>query len=310
MAIRARWALAGAGGCVILIAATWVAAFHIGVVRSANLATYVGFRELHQHGVVRALAEHFVSLCNPHRYFFWAPVVVVIALMRGRPRVALAVAVLLLGANLTTEALKQVLPEPHVAGLLDGWLPVPATEWPSGHSTAAMSAVLGLLLASPGRLRPYVAALGAAFAVAVGYSLVTTGSHSPADVFAGYLVAATWALVAVASLSAAERRWPCETTFDRVSLRAALAPQVAVIVAGVALLALLALTRPHDALAYTEGHKQLMVVAAAIATLGVAVSTGVLLSLGPLAGRAKGSNAARDTGPAATVAPRHRWRPG
>ena len=178
----------------MLIAATWVAAFHIGVVRSANLATYVGFIELHQHGVVRALSEHFVSLCDPHRYFFWVPVVVVIALMRGRPRVALAVAAILLGANLTTEALKHVLPEPHFAGLLDGWLPVPATEWPSGHSTAAMSAVLGLLLASPGRLRPYVAALGAAFAVAVGYSLVSTGSHPPADVFAGYLVAATWRL--------------------------------------------------------------------------------------------------------------------
>jgi membrane-associated phospholipid phosphatase len=307
MAIRARWALAGAGGCVMLIAATWVAAFHIGVVRSANLTTYVGFIELHQHGVVRALAEHFVSLCDPHRYFFWAPVVVVIALVRGRPRVALAVAAILLGANLTTEALKQVLPEPRFAGLLDGWLPVPATEWPSGHSTAAMSAVLGLLLASPGRLRPYIAALGAAFAVAVGYSLVSIGSHFPADVFAGYLVAATWTLVAVAGLSAAERRWPSGTTVDRLSLRAALAPQAAVVVAGVALLALVVLTRPHDALAYAEGHKQLMVVAAAIATLGVAVSTGVMLSLGPLAGRA---TAARDTGPAATAAPRRHWRPG
>ncbi len=291
----------------MLIAATWVAAFHIGVVRSANLTTYVGFIELHQHGVVRALAEHFVSLCDPHRYFLWAPVVVVIALVRGRPRVALAVAAILLGANLTTEALKHVLPEPHIAGLLDGWLPVPTTEWPSGHSTAAMSAVLGLLLASPGRLRPYIAALGAAFAVAVGYSLVSIGSHLPADVFAGYLVAATWTLVAVAGLSVAERRWPSETTVDRLSLRAALAPQAAVVVAGVALLALVVLTRPHDALAYAEGHKQLMVVAAAIATLGVAVSTGVMLSLGPLAGRA---TAARDTGPAATAAPRRHWRPG
>ena len=291
----------------MLIAATWVAAFHIGVVRSANLTTYVGFIELHQHGVVRALAEHFVSLCDPGRYFLWAPVVVVIALVRGRPRVALAVAAILLGANLTTEALKHVLPEPHFAGLLDGWLPVPTTEWPSGHSTAAMSAVLGLLLASPGRLRPYIAALGAAFAVAVGYSLVSIGSHLPADVFAGYLVAATWTLVAVAGLSAAERRWPSETTVDRLSLRAALAPQAAVVVAGVALLALVVLTRPHDALAYAEGHKQLMVVAAAIATLGVAVSTGVMLSLGPLAGRA---TAARDTGPAATAAPRRHWRPG
>ena len=129
--------------------------------------------------------------------------------------------------------------------------------------------------------------------------------HFPADVFAGYLVAATWALVVVAALSAAERRWPSETTVDRISLRAALAPQAAVIVAGVALLGIIVLSRPHDALTYAEGHKQLMVVAAAIATLGVAVSTGVMLSLGTLVRAAT----ARDTGPAATVAPRHRWRP-
>ncbi len=305
MAIRARWALAGAAGCVTLLVATWFAAFHVGVFRSADLTTFLGFVELHRHGVVHSLSDVFVWLCDPHRYVFWAPVVVVIALVRGRPRVALAVAAILLGANLTTEALKHVLPEPHFAGLLDGWLPVPTTEWPSGHSTAAMSAVLGLMLASPGRLRPYVAALGAAFAIAVGYSLVATADHFPADVFAGYLVAATWALGIVAALSAAERRWPSETTVDRISLRAALAPQAAVIVAAVALLGIIVLSRPHDALTYAEGHKQLMVVAAAIATLGVAVSTGVMLSLGTLVRAAT----ARDTGPAATVAPRHRWRP-
>ena len=45
-------------------------------------------------------------LCDPHRYVFWAPVVVVVALVRGRPRVALAVAAILLGANVTTETLK------------------------------------------------------------------------------------------------------------------------------------------------------------------------------------------------------------
>ena len=36
MAIRARWALTGAAGCVALLAATWFAAFHIGIVRDAD----------------------------------------------------------------------------------------------------------------------------------------------------------------------------------------------------------------------------------------------------------------------------------
>ncbi|HUJ34795.1 MAG TPA: phosphatase PAP2 family protein [Solirubrobacteraceae bacterium] len=279
MAIRARWALAGAGVCVMLLIATWFAAFHVAIFRSADLSTYVGFMDLHRHGAVETATSLFVRLCDPGVYVLWAPVVVVIALVRGRPQVALGVAVLLLGANVTTELVKHLLPEPQPAGLLDGWFPVRATLWPSGHSTAAMAAVLGLMLASPGRLRPLVAALGAAFAVAVGYSLVAIGTHFPADVFGGYLVAAAWALVVVAALSAAERRWPSGATVDPVSMRAALAPQAAVVIAGVALVGLVALTRPHDVLAYMEAHKQLMAVAAAIATLSVGLSTGVLLSL-------------------------------
>jgi len=279
MAIRARWALAGAAGCMMLIVATWFAAFHVAIFRNADLSTYLGFMELHRHGLVQTATSFFVRLCNPHAYVLWAPLVAVIAVLRGRPRVALGVGVILLGANVTTELMKHVLPEPQSAGRINGWFPVPATLWPSGHSTAAMAAALGLVLASPARLRPLVAALGAAFAVAVGYSLVAVGTHFPADVFAGYLVATTWTLVVVAALSEAERRWPTETSVDRVSLRAALAPQAGVIIAAVALVGLAALTRPHDALAYAQDHEQLVAVAAAIATLGVGLSTGVMLSL-------------------------------
>lgn len=262
-----------------LIVATWVAAFHIAVFRSADLSTYLGFMELHRHGAVQTATSLFVRLCNPHAYFLWAPLVVVIALLRGRPRVALGVGVILLGANVTTELVKHLLPEPQPAGLINGWFPIPATLWPSGHSTAAMAAALGMVLASPARLRPLVAALGAAFAVAVGYSLVAVGTHFPADVFAGYLMATAWTLVVLAALSAAERRWPSETTVDRVSLRAALAPQAAVIAAGAVLVGLVVLARPHDVLTFADAHKQLVVVAAAIATLGVTASTGVMLSL-------------------------------
>ena len=279
MTIRARWAPAGAAGCVVLLVATWFTAFHVGIFRAADLWTFLGFIDLHRHGAVQAVAGVLVWLCNPHTYVLWAPVVVVIALLRGRPRAALGAGAILLGANVTTEALKRVVHVPQPAGMLGGWVPVPATAWPSGHSTAAMAVVLALMLVSPGRVRPVVAALGAAFAVAVGYSLVATGMHFPSDVFAGYLVATTWALVVVAALSAAEHRRPSGATVDRVSLRATLAPQAAVVVAGVALVGLVALTRPHDVLSYAEAHKQLMAVAAAIATLSVSLSTGVLLSL-------------------------------
>lgn len=263
----------------MLLLATRFAAFHVSVFRKADLSTFVGFVNLQRHGAVHAVTGRFVWLCDPHTYVLWAPLVVVIALLRGRPRVALGVAAILLGANVSTELLKRVVTDPHAGALLGGWIPVPVTTWPSGHSTAAMAVALSLVLASPGRLRPFVAALGAAFAVAVGYSLVATGRHLPADVLAGYLLATTWALVIVAALSAAERRWPSGASVDPVSLRAALVPQAAVVAAGVALVGVVVLSRPHDVLAYADVHKQLVAVAAAIATLGVGLSTGVMLSL-------------------------------
>ena len=279
MEIRARRALAGAAACVGLLVATWLAAFHVGSLRNVNLTTFFGFVDLHRHGAVQGITGRLVWLCNPHTYVLWAPVVAVIALLRGRPRAALGIGAILLGANVTTELLKKVLVEPQPAGLVGGGFPLPATTFPSGHSTAAMAVVLCLMLASPGRLRPLVAALGAAFAVAIGYSLVATARHFPSDVFGGYLVATAWALVVVAALAAAERRWPSGAAVDRVSLRAALVPQAAVVVAAVILAGLVALTRPHDVLAYVEVHKQLMVVAAGIAALSVSLSTGVMLSL-------------------------------
>lgn len=268
----------------MLLVATWFAAFHVAIFRNADLTTYLGFVDLHRHGAVQSVTSLFVWLCDPQRYVFWAPIVVVVALLRGRPRVALGVGAILVGANVTTEVLKHTLAEPQPAGLVDGWFPVRATLWPSGHSTAAMAAILCLMIASPARLRPLVAALGAAFAVAVGYSLLANGTHFPADVFGGYLMAAMWALLIVGALSAAERRWPSEANVERVSLRAALAPQAVVIAAGVALLGLAALTRPHDAIVYAQNHKQVVLVAAAIATLSVSLSTAVMLSLRPRSG--------------------------
>ena len=279
MAIPARWALAGTAACVALLAATWVAAFHIGIVREADQWTYAGFGNLSHHGVVRRVANLFVGLCDPPRYVIWAPVAVVIALLRGRPRVAVGAGAILLGANVTTEVLKRVLAEPRPDAVLGGWTPLPAASWPSGHSTAAMAAMLCLMLASPARLRPLVAAFGAAFAIAVGYSLLAVGTHYPSDIFGGFLVATTWTLVIVAALSVAEGRAPIAATADRISMRAALVPQGAVLVAAALLVGVLALGRPHDVVSYALAHKQLVVVAAAIATLSVTVSTGVMLSL-------------------------------
>ncbi len=302
MVIRARWALAGAAGCFLLLLVTWFAAFHIGFVRSADRSIFSGFYELSGHGWIHRVAYHVASLCDPVPYVLFVPIPIAIALLRGRPRVALAVGVILLGANLTTHLLKPLLAEPREASFF-GWIsPIGAASWPSGHATAAMSLTLSSVLAVPGRLRPAVAALGALLSVAISYSFLTLGWHFPSDVFGGFLVAATWTLLAVAGLLAAEARTyrgSGERTINPGSIARTLSPVGAALAVGTFLAMIALATRPHAVVAYADAHKAFVVGALAIAALGFAISTAIVLTLTP-----------SDTGPAPTAAHRRRWRPG
>jgi membrane-associated phospholipid phosphatase len=195
---RSRLALFGAGIGVTLLIVTWYAAFHIGFVERADQSILRGFAGLHGPRVDH-LTNFIADLCNPQPYVYFAAVVVLIALLRGRPRVAAAVGLIMLGANVTTQLLKPLLAQPRAGSLL-GHPTVFAASWPSGHATAAMSLALCGVIVTPARRRPYVAALGAAFAVAVCYSFLELEWHYPSDVFGGFLVAATWTLLGVAAL--------------------------------------------------------------------------------------------------------------
>jgi hypothetical protein len=145
-----------------------------------------------------------------------------------------------------------------------------------------MSLALCSVLAAPARLRPVVAALGAAFAVAVSYSFLTLGWHYPSDVFGGFLVAATWTLLGVYAVVMLDARRPprvpSETT-RRISVREALAPPVAAVVGAAAIAGLVALARPHQVISYARGHEAFVVGAAAIGVLALALATGVMLAL-------------------------------
>ena len=132
-----------------------------------------------------------------------------IALMRRRLVMAAIVALILVGANLTTQALKPAIADLRIIELnATHFYP---GSWPSGHSTAAMSLALCLVLVIGPRLRPLAALLGAGYAIAVGYALVALGWHLPSDVFGGYLVAATFTLLGTAALTVLEARRPSRT---------------------------------------------------------------------------------------------------
>jgi membrane-associated phospholipid phosphatase len=195
-------ALGIAGLCVIGLALTWIVA---ALVPAAHVRDAVALHDftLLSRPHVDTVANFLLDLLDPAFFTLWAVLLIAFALVRGRPRVGLAVACVMGLAPLTAEILKPLLAHPHAQ---IGYAYVDPASWPSGHATAAVALVLCAVLVAPMWLRPAVAALGGVFAVAVGCSLLILAWHMPSDVLGGYLVASLWMALAVAGLRAADRR--------------------------------------------------------------------------------------------------------
>lgn len=282
MPLRSRTAFIGAAVCAALLILTWLLAFHVGIFERADQAIFKGFYDLHHPGRLAAVASHLARLCSPTPWVYFAAVPVLVALARKRPRLAVTVGAILLGANVTTQLLKPLLAVPRASSLLGGDAPVGAASWPSGHATAAMSLALSSVLAAPGRMRPALAALGAAFAVAVSYSFLSLGWHYPSDVFGGFLVAGTWTLLGVGAQLATDvriRRGAPAQVQEHVSVREALAaPAIALLAAG-GLACVAVIVRPHAVVNYARLHTTFVVGAGAIGVLGLALATGIMLTV-------------------------------
>jgi membrane-associated phospholipid phosphatase len=273
--------LGAAAAGALLLAVTWYGAFHVGVLERADQSIFRGFAELQQHPHVSRVASFIAGLCNPNPYVYLAAIPVLLAFLRRRPRIAVVIAAILLGANVTTQLLKPLLAHSRAASLLGGVSPVSAASWPSGHATAAMSLALCMVLAVPARARPVLAAAGAAFAVAVSYSFLTLGWHYPSDVFGGFMVAATWTLLGLSAILAVERGQlrPARGSAQRLSLRDALAPPALTLLGALGLVVLALLARPHALAAYARAHEAFMVGAGAIGAAALAIATGLMLAL-------------------------------
>src|SRR4051794_37567560 len=278
MLARSRDALLGAGVCLLALGLGWVVTFHLGLGRWLDSAALQGFTDLRRPAIDPA-AQALADLGNAVPMALFGLALVAWALARGRPRVAVAVPAILVGAEATTQVLKPLLADPRVCSCL-GDDRVAAASFPSGHATGAMALALCAVLVAPPRRRPVVAAVGAALAVATSYSLMTMGWHYPSDVLAGFLVATTWALLAVAALRAADARWLARSGREAaVRLGQALAPTaVAGALAGLAVVAVVAL-RPAQALAYAHAHTSFVLGAATVAAAGGALAAGLALAL-------------------------------
>ncbi len=197
-------ALGVAGLCLLGLVLIWVVAELVPAAQLRDALALHDFTVLSRPHV-DTVANFLLHLLDPLVFIFWGAALVAFACARERPRVALAIVIVMAMAPLTAELLKPLLAHPHVQV---GQVHIGAASWPSGHSTAAMALVLSAVLAAPARLRPLVAIIGGAFAAAVGAALLILAWHMPSDVLGGYLVASLWMALAVAALRAAERRWP------------------------------------------------------------------------------------------------------
>lgn len=187
--------------CLLGLAATWVVSALVPSARAKDALALHDFTLLSRPNV-DGVAKALLHVLEPAPFTALGVVLVAIALLRRRPAVALAVALVMALAPLTSELLKPLLAHAHdrVSGTY-----IAAGSWPSGHATAAAVLVLCAALISPARLRPAVAALGAVFAAAVGCSLLVLAWHMPSDVIGGYLLGALWVALAVAALRGRSR---------------------------------------------------------------------------------------------------------
>jgi membrane-associated phospholipid phosphatase len=151
-------------------------------------------------GFGHAFGAAFVNLGDLAALLVMLAAVCAIGLAFGRKREVLAAVVVVAGANVTTQTLKSVLEHVRSKAFEHGYeLPWP-NSFPSGHTTAAASIAVALLLVVPAAHRLLAAGVGVALTGAVGLSVVILGWHYPSDVLGGLLVVAAWGFCGVAYL--------------------------------------------------------------------------------------------------------------
>lgn len=177
---------------LLLLAAT--AALTVWLTYRAMVTSPTGQR-LDQHAMVESMAaapaeashlRHVLHAVSVPSIAVAVAVLVAVAVRRSRPELGVAAAVMVVGANLSTQALKRRLDRPDLLGL--GHL----NSFPSGHVTVVGSLAAGAVLVSASRARPPVATVGVAAAAVTAAATVALGWHRPSDVVGAVGVVAAW----------------------------------------------------------------------------------------------------------------------
>ncbi len=194
--------------------------------------------------------------------------IVVVALIRRRPRLAVAAGAAITISVVTTELLKlRILSRPD----LDGVAGIEQNSFPSGHATIGMALSLGLVLVAP-HARRWVATLAAVvISTTFGIGVLATGWHRPSDTIGAYLVC----VAAFSAVTAILMRVAATDVRDEMGgLEERLDPRASLVVGGllaVAAVVAIVFTFRADGLRTVEFAADYAVVAVSIVVFGVAV---------------------------------------
>jgi membrane-associated phospholipid phosphatase len=195
-----------------------------------------------------------------------------LGLVRGGFGLATATVVLIVGANLMTQALKVLLERPNLLGHAAY---ATGNSFPSGHVTLVASLGFACILVAPRRLRTPVVILVSVIVAMVGVSTITAGWHRLADVVGAVLIALAWASIVTAALVRVQGWMPRRTWgmgYGGWATRLAGLAGAGVIIAGIFSLVVAATDpAPLGHAAAAGGSEPRTFVAALVVTLGSAL---------------------------------------
>ena len=188
--------LAGAAGCALAAFLLYLVSVRTGTGQEVEEAVVRGAVQV----VARTDASFTgrISAVNVVTVGLGLAVVVAVALVRRRPRLAVVAAVVTAGSLVSVQVLKHVVLErpPLVpTDYAEG-----TNSFPSGHTAVGMVLAVALLMVLPLRARPWVWVGVGLFGATFGVSTVLAAYHRPSDVVAAHLVVVAWALAGSALL--------------------------------------------------------------------------------------------------------------
>ena len=249
-------------------------AYGVGPVEWVDGNTLNGFVSL-RGTWVETVANWVAASCDPGPYSLLVLIVMVYAIVRRGPRRAAAIALLLIGANISSQVLKPLLAHQRDLSAWPAVDPPASAAFPSGHATASMALAFAVVLATPRAYRPIVAAISGLFALAVSISIVVLNWHYPSDVFGGQLLASFWCLIALAALRWSESRWPERGSMRRAARAAIVAPPRAAVAAVVLAVAAVGFIEAANIASFVKDHTTAVAAIAAIAASATALLAGV-----------------------------------